>query len=209
MSEEKKPRVNFEKFKHGLSFIKDSIDQKKGELDFGPKGINFHFQGESPPDELENKYGIQVDDINEITEEVLEITEIILSGEKNRVISNLKEYDSDLLQTFKDRCKLVEKELIDLELTRKYFLQTNYKTALLDKVDWDIIVKRIKQEESEMDFPSAMVRIRIKKPFTDKPPVPKTETIVFESTINEIEDLINELNEIKKSLKKEEERLKR
>ncbi len=211
MAQEKErgSRVDFENFKNGLLFIKDAIEQERGVLDFGPKGINFHYESNMSPDELEKEYNLQRENISEITEEVLEITDIVLSGRKNNIISNLKNQKSDLLQTFKERCNLVEKEFIDLSLTRRYFLQKNYKTALLDKFDWDIIVKRIEQDGKNIDFPSVIVRLRIKKEFTENPPVPKTETMVFESNIDEIDDLINNLEEIKSDLEDEEERLKR
>jgi len=202
----KEPRVDFDGFKKGVSLIRDTLKEKRGELNFGIKGINF--RSDMPSNQLEDKYNLQKEDIDPIVNDVLEIINIVLSGKKDKVTTDLKDNKPNLLQTFKKRCELVERELIDQNLLRKYLIQTNYKTALLDKVDWDIITKRINRRKKTVDFPSAMVRVRVKKPFTDEPPVPKTETIVFESGIEEIEELIDELNEIKNSLKEEEERLK-
>lgn len=204
--EEKKPRVDIESFTKGVSFITDIINDNKGDLNFEPTGVNF--RSEINLEEIMDRYGLQDEEIDKVIKEVLEITNIVLSGKKKKIISDLEKNKPDILQTFNDRCKVVERDLVNLSLIQKYLIQTNYKTALLDKFDWDIIVKRVEHGNKKLDFPSAMIRLRVKKPFTDDPPVTKTETVVFEGGIDEIEGLINELNEMKKLLKKEEERLK-
>ncbi|GBE53922.1 hypothetical protein BMS3Bbin15_00068 [archaeon BMS3Bbin15] len=206
--ETEEPTVAFEDFKKGLSFVKDLIQKKEGDFYFGQNTISFHIN-KKPMD----THIIHVRDLDKVVEEIMEITGIILSGEKDEVISDIDANKQHLLQTFKDRCALLEKELIDQNLYRKYDLQMNYKTALLDKFDWNVIIKRKEPGKTVSEFPTAMIRVRVKKPFTDNPPVLKTETIVFESNIEEIEDLIKELSEIKVSLEegfsKKERRLRR
>nr|WP_054858454.1 hypothetical protein [Methanobacterium formicicum] len=74
----------------------------------------------------------------------------------------------------------------------------------MDKFDWDIIIKKTEFNGKKLTFPTAMLRIRTRKPFSDNPPVMKTETFTLETGMEEIDQLINELEQIKKSLSKEE-----
>lgn len=196
------PEVEFKDFTNGVALIKDSINNGVAKLYFEPARTGLVFK-EPLVENFLDDYHIQVDSLQKISKEVIEILSIILSNERENVISNLEDNQS-LIHAFKERCKIVNNELITWDLVKRFNLQKNYKTSLLDKFDWDIIIKHNKFRNKTLTFPTAMLRIRTRKPFSDNPPVIKTDTLTLEAGLEEIDSLINELTEIRTKLREEE-----
>lgn len=192
------PNVNIDEFKMGVKFIRDSLNEGNAKFYFEPARTGIIFK-RPPTKRFIREYGIEYENLKKIMDEILEITSIILSGEKNDIIANIGDNET-VVETFKERCEIIYGKLITWNLIQRYYLQKNYKTSLLDKFDWDVIIKREKFEDEILTFPTAMLRIRTRKPFSEKPPVIKTETITLEAGLDEINSLIKELNKIKKEL---------
>ncbi len=96
----------------------------------------------------------------------------------------MREKDSNI----EKKIELVETKFLDNTIRGRYILNNVYKTNLLDKFDWEVIKKYHPEEQKELnEFPIAMLRFRIKHPFSDTPPVEKTETFVFETYAEEID----------------------
>lgn len=152
------------------------------------------------------RYKLDEEGFDSIIQEILKIIVIIASDSKEEELETLKDKSAEL-QILKDKIGIVEKNLNMDKLRKKYQLQTTYKTNLLDKFDWEIIIKHFEKRKGELDlFPTVVLRFRIKRPFTEHPPVEKTETFVFECGKDEIETLISDLEEIKKHIEKLENR---
>jgi hypothetical protein len=174
MAKESGPNVETDDFRKGVNFIRDVLKDKKAKFYFEPAKTGIIFN-KPPTKNSIRSYDINDEKIQDIVDEIIEIVSIILAGEKEEVISNIQEKE-ELVQTFKNRCEIVEKEIVDWNLIKRFHLQKNYKTSLLDKFDWDIIIKKKEFNNKELTFPTAMLRIRTRKPFSDSPPVMKTET---------------------------------
>lgn len=192
------PNVDINEFKIGVNFIRDSLNEGNAKFYFEPARTGIIFK-RPPTKRFIKEYGIEYENLKKIMDEILEITSILLSGEKNDIIANMGDNEA-VIETFKERCDIIYAEIITWNLIQRYNLQKNYKTSLLDKFDWDIIIKRKKFEDEMFTFPTAMLRIRTRKPFSEKPPVIKTETITLEAGLDEINSLIKQLNKIKKEL---------
>lgn len=202
MVKETGPNVEIDDFKKGVDFVRDALENKKAKFYFEPAKTGIIFK-KPPTKKSIRDYGIEEAKIQDTVDEIIEIVSIILAGEKEEVILNIQD-NKQVLQTFNDRCDIIGKEIINWNLIKRYHLQKNYKTSLLDKFDWDIIIKKKEFNGKKLTFPTAMLRIRTRKPFSDTPPVMKTETFTLETGIEEINQLIYELEEIKKSLSEEE-----
>lgn len=157
-------------------------------------------------DELLTEVSISEETFNITVQEILMICYHILKDNKKNLISKLKEKDSDIER----KIELVETKVLDEMLRAKYRLNEVYKTSIIDKFDWEVIKKyQSEQRKPHLeDLPVAILRFRIKHPFSDTPPVEKTETFVFETIIEEVDSLINELNKVKDQLKKVSGRMK-
>ncbi len=162
----------------------------------GSMGID---RNEELTEVLLNEVSLSEETFNDAVRETLMISYKILKGNKKNLISKLREEDSNI----EKKIELVETKFLDNILREKYLLNEVYKTNILDKFDWEIIKKYQSEERKELnELPVVMLRFRIKHPFSDTPPVEKTETFVFETIAGEIDSLINELNKIKNQLEK-------
>lgn len=198
------PEVDIDDFKSGVNFIKDSLNEGNANFYFESQKAGIKFK-KPPAKNLITDYGINYDNIKKIANEIIEIVSIILSNEIEDVILNIGD-NEEVKETFKQRCDIIEREIINWKLIKRYHLQTYYKTSLLDKFDWDIIIKSKKLKKNILTFPTAMLRIRTRKPFSDSPPVMKTKTITLETGTDEIDYLIQELTKIRDELSEEEEK---
>ncbi len=192
---------HFRAFKRALRFIKEIIEQGDGSFAFSPNKTIFEIRGELDVDALLSEHELDRDEISGPISEIVKDVTQILSGEKDRFKMVAEKRDGKKDRSMRhERMALVEEELIDEKLKRQFFLQRTYKTALLDKFDWEIIEKKHCPERCVKSYPTAFLRLRVKKPFTDNPPVLKTETVVFETNIDELEWLVDELNDLKRQL---------
>jgi hypothetical protein len=150
-------------------------------------------------DEMLKEFNLSEELFGNIVSEILMISHNILGGNKNNLISKLKSKDKYI----KEKVDLLEHKFLDNKLRAKFLLNIGYKTNILDKFDWEIIRKYHKDYPKQLnEIPIAIMRFRIKHPFSDIPPVEKTETFIFETIPEEIDELISELNEIKNQFHK-------
>lgn len=156
--------------------------------------------------ELLNEISISDETLDDAVQEILMISYNILKNNKKNLILKLKEKDNSIER----KIELVETKILDNTLRAKYRLNEVYKTNILDKFDWEVIKKYQSEERKPHleELPVAILRFRIKHPFSDTPPVEKTETFVFETIFEEVDSLINELNKVKNQLKKVSGRMK-
>ena len=199
------PSMELTNFEKAVNILASLIKSGDATISFAVGGVSV--KGEKGKrQEAIAKHGLIEEDFDRIIPEILKITSIILSDSKKEEFEALKDAPEEL-QKLKDKVSIVGKRLDLGELTEKYQLQTTYKTNLLDKFDWEIITKCFEKEQGKLDpFPTAVLRFRIKRPFTDYPPIEKTETFVFECGKDEIESLISDMEEIKKYIERLENR---
>ena len=130
--------------------------------------------------------------------EILTLIPYILN-EKNTKLSNFEVEDEN--HKFKEKCDIINKKLISKQVREKFILEITYKTNLIDKFDWSIITK---YHDSSIDnigqLSIAQLRFRIRHPFSEDPYVDKTETFMVECDIYDINEMVGQLEKIKKHL---------
>ncbi len=155
-------------------------------------------RNEELTEDLLNEFRLSKEVFNDTNKEILMISYKILKGDKKNLIKKLKDKDSGIER----KIELMENKFLDNTIRYKYLLNEVYKTNLLDKFDWEVIKYHSDEKKDLNDFPIAVLRFRIKHPFSDTPPVEKTDTFVFETFATEIENLISELSKIRNKLEK-------
>ena len=199
------PSTELANFEKAVNILAVLIERGDAVISFSVGGVSVT-GGKGKRQEVIAKHGLNEEDFDRMVPELLEIIGTVASSSKKEKFEALKNTPEEL-QDLKDKIAIVEQNLKVDKLTEKYQLQTTYKTNLLDKFDWEVITKCFEKEQGELDpFPTAVLRFRIKRPFTDFPPVEKTETFVFECGKDKIESLISDMEEIKKYIERLENR---
>nr|WP_054858455.1 hypothetical protein [Methanobacterium formicicum] len=121
MVKELGPNVDIDDFKRGVNFLSDALANKKAKFYFEPAKTGIIFK-KPPTKKSVRNYGIDDSKIQDIIDEIIEIVSIILAGEKDEVILNIQD-NNEMLQTFNNRCDLIEKEIINWNLIKRYHLQ--------------------------------------------------------------------------------------
>lgn len=133
-----------------------------------------------------------------IIQEILILAHYILN-EKNTKLSSFVVEDEN--HKIKEKCDTINKKLISKQVREKFILEMTYKTNLIDKFDWSIITK---YHDSSIDnigqLSIAQLRFRIRHPFSEDPNVDKTESFTVECDIYDINEMVVQLNKVKKCL---------
>ncbi len=188
-------QINFENFSLNVDVI--SRLKAKGVLrvNFGIGSMGIEGD-EELTSQLLKEARLSEDAFHKNVEEILMISYNILGNHKKTLILNLKETD-DFIE---NKIELIEEKFLDDSIKAKFLLNSLYKTNILDKFDWEIITKYHQEGKQLEELPVAILRFRIKHPFSDSPPVEKTKTFVFETISEEIDDLISELENVRNQL---------
>ncbi|OEC85816.1 MULTISPECIES: hypothetical protein [Methanobacterium] len=196
------PEVSIKDFEKGAMLIKDLIRKDLLEFNFGPSSMGFSAKEPLNPN-ITAEYEIQWEDVNSILNEVMEVTYLILSKEERELVLSLK--DKELVKTFKERCKILRREIINKNIKRVFELQMNCKTSILKDLEWEIIVKRRNERGNSLKFPTTLIRMEtnpIKRGYDES-----KNLLVFESDLGKIEYLIKEFTKIKNLLEEEENKM--
>lgn len=196
--------VSLGEFKEALRVFKSMLSDGGINLEFFPSGYNIAIEADRLDDELA---------LSKIDKETFEIggkegsrlLNVILRDKEKRF---LKRYSEDEIEEIKKKCEIIEKEIITEELVEKFLFQTTCKNYFLDDFDWEMIEHRGKEEEGP--FSTAMMQFKLRNPSKEFPRLPcpvvgGRESISFECRKENIEELIEELEKIKKRFEKWEE----
>ena len=148
--------------------------------------------------EILNSIDFNEEHFDKSIREILTLIPYVLSEKDTKLLDFGREDPNGILR---DKCNIINKKLISRKLREKFILENTYKTNLIDKFDWSIITKYY---DSEIDYIDnlyvAQLRFRIRHPFSETPNVDKTETFVVECDIYDINEIIEQLNKIKRYL---------
>ncbi len=199
--EGKKEKVSLNEFKEALRIFKSLLSDGSIKLDFFPSGYNIAIEADRLDDELaSSKIDKEIFDIG--GKEGSRLLNVILRDKEKRF---LKRYSEDEREEIKKKCEIIEKEIITEELVEKFLFQTTCKNYFLDDFDWEMIEHRGKGEEEF--FSTAMMQFKLRNPSKEFPRlscpvVGGHESISFECRKENIEELIEELEKIKKRFEK-------
>jgi len=199
--ERKKEKVSLDEFKEALGMFKSMLSDGDIKLEFFPSGYNIAIEADRLDDELaSSKIDKETFDIG--GKEGSRLLNVILRDKEKRF---LKRYSEDEREEIKKKCAIIEKEIITEELVEKFLFQTTCKNYFLDDFDWEMIEHRGKEEEES--FSTAMMQFKLRNPSKEFPRLPcpvvgEHESISFECRKENIEELIEELEKIKKRFEK-------
>lgn len=202
--ERKKTEVSLDEFKEALRIFKSMLSDGDIKLEFFPSGYNIAIEADRLDDELAaSKIDKETFDIG--GKEGSRLLNVILRDKEKRF---LKRYSEDEIEEIKKKCEIIEKEIITEELVEKFLFQTTCKNYFLDDFDWEMIEHRGKEEEES--FSTAMMQFKLRNPSKEFPRLPCPvvgghESISFECRKENIKELIEELEKIKKRFEKWEE----
>ena len=196
----KKEKVSLGEFKEALGVFKSLLSDGDIKLNFAPYGRcdvtteSDRLDKELASSEIDNEtYG-------RVRDESIPLLNDILSDKKKRF---LKRYSDDEREEIEKKCELIEKEIITEELVEKFLFQTTCKNYLLSNFDWEMIQHRGKEEEESLS--TVIMQFKLRNPskeFPLSPPFQGGESISFECRKGDIEELLEELEKIKKRFEK-------
>ena len=190
--------VNFDKFVKTVNLMAELLDQRELKITFSPFGVGI-FSEKHVIEEAAKRYGLKSEDLKRNFKEIMEIVHILLAHNKDNFIKKRIKKDKKI----SNRVGLVESKIINKEIKEKYLLNKTYKSNILEKFDWEIVKKYHDKEEGHLDdFPVATLQFRIRHVLNEIEGTEKIERFTFECTEYGIEELINELNNIKEAFKK-------
>ena len=202
--EGEKEKVSLNEFKEALRIFKSMLSDGNIKLEFLPFGYSTAIKADRLDDELaSSKIDKETFDAGG-KEGVLLLGDILRDKEK----MFLKRYSEDEREEIEKKCEVIEKEIITEELVEKFLFQTTCKNYFLDDFDWEMIEHRGKEEEES--FSTAMMQFKLRNPSKEFPRLPCPvvgghESISFECRKENIKELIEELEKIKKRFEKWEE----
>lgn len=186
-----------ESFYQIVNIVETLLKNNGGNFYFNAGQIGFKVDGDMRHDLLMSS-GLDEEYFVKSIESILELIQTIL----NKRDMELSDFTDEIgYSNFKEKCKIIKTKLISKQLREKFILENTYKTNLIDKFDWSIITKYYDSLIEDIEHLSvAQLRFRLRHPFSDAPNMDKTETFIMECDIYDINNVIEQLNKIKKHL---------
>jgi hypothetical protein len=200
--EGEKEKVSLDEFKEVLKIFKSMLNEGDIKIDFAPYGqCGVTIEGDRLDKELtSSKVDKETFDSGE--DECIPLLNRIL-GDKEK--SFLQRIPEDEREEIENKCEMIEKGLITEGLVEKFLFQTTCKNYLLEDFDWEMIEHRGKEEEESLS--TVMMQFKLRNPSKEfpRPTLPigaGRESVSFECRKGNIEELIEELEKIKKRFEK-------
>ena len=202
--ERKKEKVSLDEFKEALRISKSLLNSGDITFKFSPQDALAMGTKEDRLDEELASSKIYSKTFTTCIKEILSYLGNILSDKEKTF---LKKYPEDEREGITKKCEMIEREIITEELVETFLFQTRCKNYLFDFFDWEMLEHRGKEEEET--FSTVVMNFKLRNPskeFSWSPPFQGGgESISFECRKDDIEELIEELEKIKKRFEKREE----
>lgn len=197
----KKTEVSLDEFKEVLKIFKSLLNDGDLKLEFFPFGYSTAIEVDRLDDALASSE-LDKETFEAGGKECIHYLDATLRDKEKRF---LKRYTEDEREEIEQKCEIIKKELITEELVENFLFQTTCKNYLLDDFDWEMIEHRGKEEEEY--FSTVMMQFKLRNPSKEfsRPTLPigvGRESISFECRKGNIEELIEELEKIKKRFEK-------